>query len=118
MVFDSLRFSRRLVAGGVPEESAQAHAEALAAEFGAQMDNLVTKDYLRDFLDARLAEQDARIDARFLEQDARINARFSAIEKHFDDQIAGMRVTLGKHSVAMAATFVAVVIPLVRDVLG
>jgi hypothetical protein len=107
MTFDSLRYARRLVASGLSTDNAEAHAEALAAEFGAYMDNLVTKDYL----DARFGEQEARFDAQ-------LNLRAAELEKSFNEHLSGIRVTQGKHSIVLAATFMAVVIPLVRELLG
>lgn len=59
--FDTLRYARRLKAVGVAEDQAEVQAELMAEAFGFYVDNLVTKDYL----DARFAQQEARIDARF-----------------------------------------------------
>ena len=49
---------------------------------------LVTKDYL----DARFAEQEARIDSKFSEQDARINGRFSEQDARVDGKFAHIDV--------------------------
>lgn len=59
--FDTLRYARRLKDVGVAEDQAEVQAELMAEAFGFYVDNLVTKDYL----DARFAQQEARIDARF-----------------------------------------------------
>ena len=51
----------------------------MAEAFVYNMDSLVTKDYL----DARFAEQDARLETRLIEQDTRIDSRFAAIDQKF-----------------------------------
>ena len=61
IAFDTLKFARRLMEVGVPEKQAEVQAELMAEAFLYNMDSLVTKDYL----EARFAEQDARIDVRF-----------------------------------------------------
>ena len=65
--FDTLKFARRLMAAGVPEEQAEAQAEIMAEAFLLNMDALATKDYL----DARFAEQDARMEVRVAEVDGK-----------------------------------------------
>ncbi|MEH6607799.1 MAG: hypothetical protein V7696_00410 [Halioglobus sp.] len=59
--FDTLKFVRRLTDAGIPQLQAEAQAEVMAEAFVFNMDQLVTKDYL----DARFAQQEARIDSRF-----------------------------------------------------
>ena len=83
--FDTLRYARRLKAVGVAEDQAEVQAELMAEAFGFYVDNLVTKDYL----DARFAQQEARIDARFA-------------------QVEG---TLRLHSALLATIAAAVLIP-------
>ena len=61
LAFDSWRFIHRLTEAGVPDDLAQAHAEATREAFLAGIDTLVTKDYL----DARLAELRLESEARF-----------------------------------------------------
>ena len=80
VAFDTLKYARRLMAAGEPEKQAETQAELMAEAFVYNMDALVTKDYL----DARFAEQEARIDARFAQQEARFDARFSQQEARFD----------------------------------
>ena len=67
LAFDTLQYARKLKAAGVPQAQAEAQAEAMGEAFGFYVDNLVTRDYMRDYIDARFAEQDARIDRRFAE---------------------------------------------------
>ncbi len=76
MAFDTLRYARRLREAGVPEPQADVQAELMAEAFGFYADNLLTRDYFdqfRESLDARFAEQEAkliaRMDARFFKQD-------------------------------------------------
>jgi hypothetical protein len=106
---DTLKFARKLKAAGVPEEQAEAQAEIMSEAFLFNLDALVTKDYLDARLgeqearidarfaeqDARFAEQDARMDARFIEQDARNDSRFTAIDTRFnalDKRLAQMDI--------------------------
>ena len=69
IVFDTLRFARRLTEAGVPDRQAEVQAELMAEAFVFNTDSVVTKDYL----DARLAEQDAKFDARFAILESKIN---------------------------------------------
>ena len=55
--FNSLESTKRLEAAGI----ARGHAEAIASEIDGRVSNLVTKDYLRDQLEAALAKQTVRI---------------------------------------------------------
>ena len=57
--FDTLKFVRRLEEAGVPTEQAEIQAEVLTEAFNVNLESLVTKDYLA----ARMAEQNAKIDA-------------------------------------------------------
>ena len=88
LVFDTLKYTRRLMEAGVPKQQAEVQAETMAEAFVFNVDALVTRDYL----DARLGEQDARIETRFTEQDARIDQRFAEqdarIDKRFIEQDA------------------------------
>jgi len=51
----------------------------MAEAFVFNMDALVTKDYL----DARFAEQEARIDTRFVEQSTKIDIQFANMKGQF-----------------------------------
>ena len=77
MAFDTLRYARRLKEVGVPEPQAEVQAELMAEAFGFYADNLLTKDHFTEVLNARFAEQDARMEASFIEQDAKFEARFA-----------------------------------------
>ena len=82
--FDTHKFVRRLEAAGMKLELAEVQAEVLTEAFNVNLESLVTKD----FLDARFAEQGARIDIRFAEQDARFDIRFAEQDAHFDTRLA------------------------------
>ncbi|MEP4149523.1 MAG: hypothetical protein ABJL54_20055 [Halioglobus sp.] len=69
IAFDTLKFARRLIEVGVSDRQAEVQAELMAEAFVFNMDSVVTKDYL----DARLAEQDAKFDARFAILESKIN---------------------------------------------
>ena len=69
IAFDTLSYARRLKEAGVPEKQAEVQAELMAEAFVFNIDSLVTKDYL----DARFAEQDAKIDARIARVENKIN---------------------------------------------
>ena len=86
VAFDTLKYARRLMAAGEPEKQAETQAELMAEAFVYNMDALVTKDYL----DARFAEQEARIDARFTAQDARVDARFNQFEIGLHERFAAI----------------------------
>ena len=63
ITFDTLKVARRLIEAGMPVRQAEAQTEVMAEAFVVNADSLVTRDYLN----ARFAEQDARIDVRFTE---------------------------------------------------
>lgn len=115
----------------------------MAEAFVFNVEALVTRDYL----DARLGEQDARIEQRFTEQDARIeqrlvemNARFDkrfaeiesgllGLETRFEKRFAALDVRLERelgavhkqlhlHSWMLAIIAVSTVVPAVRSLLG
>ena len=81
LAFDTLRYARRLREAGVPEPQADVQAELMAEAFGFYADNLLTKHHFTEVLNARFAEQEARIDARFAEQEAKFEARFTRLER-------------------------------------
>ncbi len=80
VAFDTLKFARRLMAAGVPEQQAEAQAELMAEAFVFNMDSLVTKDYL----DARIAAQDARFDAKISARIASLDNRIANLETRVD----------------------------------
>ena len=130
IAFDTLRFARRLKEAGVPEKQAEAQAEVMAETFVYNMDSLVTTDYL----DARFAEQDARIDARLIEQDARLDAQIGSLEarinKRFTEQSEAFAIRftamdinftelkgeLGLHRWILAAIAASTVLPALKSV--
>ena len=70
-LFDTLAYTKRLRAAGIPEPQAEAQAEALAA---AVTTELLTKQDLSEAmlrLDSRLESRFAGVDARFSVQDGR-----------------------------------------------
>jgi len=114
----------------VPEKQAEAQAEVMAETFVYNMDSLVTTDYL----DARFAEQDARIDARLIEQDARLDAQIGSLEarinKRFTEQSEAFAIRftamdikftelkgeLGLHRWILAAIAASTVLPALKSV--
>ena len=114
IAFDTLKFARKLKAAGVPDRQAEAQAEIMAEAFLLNLDALVTKDYL----DARFAEQEARMDVRFAEQDARMDTRFAEQDGRFETRFAEMdgkfRLVMWMLAVVMAST----VIPAVHRLLS
>ena len=82
--FDTHKFVRRLEAAGMKLELAEVQAEVLTEAFNVNLESLVTKG----FLDARFAEQGARIDIRFAEQDARFDTRFAEQGARIDTRFA------------------------------
>jgi hypothetical protein len=71
IAFDTLKAARRMIEAGMPPKQAEAQAEVMAEAFVFNVDSLVTRDYLDARLDARFAEQGARIDVRFTEIDGK-----------------------------------------------
>lgn len=67
IAFDTLEYSRRLKAVGVPDEQAEVQAELMGQAFGYYVGELVTKEYFTATLDARFAQQEAKIDTQFAE---------------------------------------------------
>ncbi len=120
--FDSLRYSSSLEKAGVPKEQANVMAEAL----GIFVDNLVSREYL----DMRLGALEARLDARMDAMEARLEARLDArmdsrlavqearFEARLEEKLSPVYARLVRLEVMGAAIFVAVVIPLVRDLLA
>lgn len=53
-------------------------AELMAEAFSAFADNLVTKDYFSEVLEARLRQQSAELEQRIVE---RMNQRFARLER-------------------------------------
>ena len=100
LAFDSLRFARRLKEAGVPDSQAEAQAELMAETFGFYVDNLVTRDYL----DARFAEQEARLEAR-------LEARFAQQDLYIERRLSGLDVKLNVMA-AILAVIAASVVPL------
>ncbi|MEH6587156.1 MAG: hypothetical protein V7720_11375 [Halioglobus sp.] len=96
IAFDTLRFARRLIEAGVPDRQAEVQAELMAEAFLLNMDSVVTKDYL----DARLGEQEARIEAKF-------NVRIASVENK-----------LNLHSWMLAIIAASTVIPAITRLLG
>lgn len=88
--FDPLEYAKELEATGMPRQQAEVIARGVTQMFIHNFDALVTKDYL----DARLDEQAARIDSlrgtmntRFQQVDARfgqIDARFEQVDARFE----------------------------------
>lgn len=68
--FDTHKFVRRLEAAGMKLELAEVQAEVLTEAFNVNLESLVTKD----FLEARFAEQGARIDIHFAELEGKIDS--------------------------------------------
>ena len=83
IAFDTLAYVRRVVAGGVPREQAEAQADAMQEAFVHNIDALVTRDYL----DTRFTEFETRVEAnmdkRFSAMEARVDQRFSSVDQQF-----------------------------------
>jgi hypothetical protein len=83
IAFDTLAYVRRVVAGGVPREQAEAQADAMKEAFVHNIDALVTRDYL----DTRFTEFETRVEAnmdrRFTAMEINVDKRFTAMEKRF-----------------------------------
>jgi len=94
--FDTHKFVRRLEDAGVPIKQAEVQAEVLTEAFTVNLESLVTKD----FLAARLAEQDARNDTRFAELRSCMDSRFAHQDAKID---SNQRVFVWTQAIVMAA---------------
>ena len=110
IAFDTLKCARRLKAAGYTDKQAEAQAEIMAEAFVFNVESLprfigcalVTRDYL----DARFAEQEARIDTQFVEQDARFDAHFSAIDLKLAGMDGQFRLVYWMLAVSIASTVI------------
>ena len=132
IAFDTLKYTRRLMEAGVSKKQAELQAEAMAEAFVFNVDALVTRDYL----DARLGEQDARIDAKFISQTAlfdqrfaefgasidrrfaELDPRFAQQELGFEREISKVKSQLRLHSWMLAIIAASTVVPAVSALLG
>jgi hypothetical protein len=105
--FDTLKFVRRLTDAGIPQQQAEAQAEVMAEAFVFNMDQLVTKDYL----DARFAQQDARLDARSAQRNVRIGSRLSEQDIDLDARFDQIYKKLLLHTWMLTAIAAATVLP-------
>ena len=101
LVFDTLKYTRRLMEAGVPKQQAEVQAETMAEAFVFNVDALVTRDYL----DARLGEQDARIEQRFTEQDARIDQRFTELGANVDQRFTELDASIDRRFAGLEPRF-------------
>jgi len=90
MAFDTLRYARRLREAGVPEPQADAQAELMAEAFGFYADNLLTRDHFTEVLNARFAEQDAKIERRLGSMDSKFEQRITALESKLEQRITAL----------------------------
>ena len=77
----------------------------MAEAFGFYADNLLTRDHFTEVLNARFAEQEARMDARFAEQEARMDSRFLEQESKFDARLAQQEIRLEQRFAAQDGKF-------------
>ena len=103
IAFDTLAYVRRVVAGGVPREQAEAQADAMKEAFVHNVDALVTRDYL----DTRFTEFETRVEAnmdrRFTAMEINVDKRFTAMEIKVDKQFAEVDVRMDKRFAEMDA---------------
>ncbi|MDA8962448.1 hypothetical protein N9H37_03740 [Congregibacter sp.] len=111
MAFDTLRYARRLKEVGVPEPQADVQAELMAEAFGFYADNLLTRDHFTAVLNARFAEQDAKLDVRFASQDAKFASSFAQQDAKFERRFSKLEGTQVLHTWMLGLITVAVVIP-------
>lgn len=103
--FDTLRYSRGLRDVGVPEQQADRQAELMADAFSTFADELVTRDYFNEVLDARLTQHGAELEQRivekmtlrFAEQDAKFEALFAKQDAKFEARFAGQGAKFEAH---------------------
>jgi len=99
LAFDTLRYARRLKEVGVPEPQAEVQAELMAEAFGFYADNLLTIDHFTEVLDARFAEQDAKLEQRIAALDSRTERSITALDSKFEQRFAALDSKI-EHSIA------------------
>jgi hypothetical protein len=104
LAFDTLRYARRLKEAGVPEPQAEVQAELMAEAFGFYADNLLTRDHFTEVLNARFAEQEAKIEQRFAQQDAKFEQRFAEQDAKFEQRFAQQDAKFEQRFAAWGAT--------------
>ena len=113
VAFDTLKCARRLKDAGYTDQQAEVQAEIMAEAFVFNMDALVTRDYL----DARFAEQEARIDGKFSEQGTLFDARLNEQTFNMNLQLAKMDGKLGKLSVMFAVIMAGLSVPIIQTLI-
>ena len=68
-------------------------AEVLTEAFTVNLESLVKKEYM----DARLSEQDARMDILFAEQDAKFEKRFAEQDARFEVRFTELEAKIDSH---------------------
>ena len=115
IIFDTLEHARRLKAAGIPSDQAEVHAELMGQAFSYYVGELVTREYLDATLNARFAEQEARIDARFqafeAQLEARMDKRFLEQEARMDRGFAEIKSQLRLHNWVLALLAAAILLP-------
>jgi hypothetical protein len=81
--FDTLEYVKQLTDAGVERQVAEIHAITMGRAMGMYVNNLVTQEYL-----------DATLDARFAQQDARIEQRFNALERQVEVRVAPLELAI------------------------
>jgi hypothetical protein len=118
LAFDTLRYARRLKEAGVPEPQAEVQAELMAEAFGFYADNLLTRDHFTEVLNARFAEQDAKIEQRFAQQDAKFEQRFAALGATMESRLNRQDRTLVLHTFMLGLITLTLVVPQLQTWLG
>jgi hypothetical protein len=135
IAFGPLEYTHQLEASGVPREQAEVHAKTMTTMFLANLDALVTRDYLDSSFNEFEARIESCIDKRFDGVDkqfggvdkrfAEVAHRFNAIEMRFVELESSINVCFervdGKLRLLFwmqALTIACVVLPVIRDLLG
>ena len=77
----------------------------MAEAFVFYADDLLTRDHFTEVLNARFAEQDARMEARFAEQDARVESRFAEQDARMDARFVEQNAKFEARFVQIDARF-------------
>lgn len=90
----------------------------MAEAFGFYADNLLTRDHFTEVLNARFAEQEAKLDARFAQQEIRLEQRFAAQDAKFESRFTTLERRQGLQTWMLGLITVAVVLPQLQAWLG
>jgi hypothetical protein len=99
----------------VPEQQADAQAELMAEAFGFYADNLLTRDHFTEVLNARFAEQDAKIEQRLGAMDAKFEQCIAALDSKLEMRFGRQDTVNRLHTWMLGLITLVLVVPQLQD---